>query len=177
MSRRTSLDTRAGVAYPGAVVRAYQVGTTMKKLAAVLVLCIAGVTQAGEKDIVERLKKAGAIIERNNWGEEKDVLMVDFDHSKSTDNPLADLCELPKLRFLSLGGFRRSPLTDSEMHAVGGLKGLKFLQLGNCDITDAGLNELKNLTQLQFLSFYGTPVSDAGVARLQKALPKCSLHR
>ena len=54
---------------------------------------------------------------------------------------------------------------------------LTKLRLQNTQITDAGLKDIAKLQQLRRLRLSNTKVTDAGVAELQKALPKCEIHR
>lgn len=44
-------------------------------------------------------------------------------------------------------------------------------------VTDAGLRELTDLKQLTALHLDSKRVTEAGAAELQKALPKCTIHR
>jgi hypothetical protein len=222
VSRRTSLDTLAGVAYPGAVVRAYQGGTTKKKLAAVLVLCIAGVTQAGEKDIVERLRKAEVgFVTVGVFGENHYHTV--YLNATNADAGLSELCELRRLRgvvvyhpglteaqmrticgltWLLLLNLDGCPVTDAQLKQVARLRKLWWLSLTDTRVTDAGLEEVTALRDLERLWLDGTAVSDVGlrrlegmdkltcldlrrcpgitdegIAHLQKALPKCTIHR
>jgi hypothetical protein len=230
-----AVDRRSGLAYAVVAmgVRAHQRGTTMKNLAAVLVLlAVVGVGRAGEKEIVERLKKAGAkicyfgrlVAEGGNirYVGETDNLMVFLD-SQSVDAGLSDLCELRRLRVVVLSHpglteaqmwtlcdlewlsslyLDRCPVTDAHLKQVLKLRKLKGLGLTDTRVTDAGLEELTALRDLARLYLDGTAITDAGlrhlerlgrltvldlgrcpnitdegVARLQKALPKCTICR
>jgi 3-hydroxyisobutyrate dehydrogenase-like beta-hydroxyacid dehydrogenase len=67
----------------------------MKNLAAVLVLlAVVGVGRAGEKDIIERLRKAGIQVARINIDHENDVLFLEGVNRNHSDVDLAELCEL-----------------------------------------------------------------------------------
>src|SRR5262245_16646826 len=102
--------------------------------AVAVLLAVAG-ARAGEKEIIERLEKAGADV---NWGDgrgDKDALCVLFFGRTPTDTTLADLCELRRLRVL---GLSRSDVTDAVMRTVGGLTGLTDLTLESTAVTDAG---------------------------------------
>jgi hypothetical protein len=137
-------------------VRAYQGGTMMKKLASVLVLlAVAGAGRCGEKDIIERLEKAGARVTRGYYGGL--MVVLDCEHS---DADLAELCELPTLECLSLSG---RGVTDADMRTVGGLKRLECLLLCNTSVTEAGLRELKRLPRLEQLALTGKQTTDVGL--------------
>ncbi len=171
----------------------------MKMLASVLVLLsVVGVGRAGEKDVIERLEKAGAEvnIDRHLFGETT-ALWMRFTGDSFTDSALTELCELRQLRVLIL---RETAITDSGLRSLGGLTRLKALYVESCSITDAGLKELTELAALhslglencpyitdagidhlagmkglRVLELAGTGVTRDGVARLQKALPTCKI--
>ncbi len=171
-----------------------------KRLSAVLVLLfVVGVGQAGENDIIERLEKAGVWVSRYEIRGEKDVLAVLFPGPLDEKPDLAELCELRRLRFLSLRGM---DLTDAEMHRVGSLTGLTELTLDDTNFPEAGLDELAGLSSLCRLHLNGcsgvtdasinsiarlkslrsvvlfrTGVTEEGAARLRKALPECRVLR
>jgi hypothetical protein len=166
--------------------------TKMKWLLAVLLLLsVAGLGQAGEKDIIERLGKAGAgVTETQGYF----VVMLP---AQGVFPFLKDLCELQRLGSLTL---RERRVTDAEMQTIGSLSHLRGLLLGGCAVTDAHLKQVAKLRKLRGLSLDGTRVTDAGleelavlsdlrhlhlngttvtaegVARLQKALPECVIH-
>jgi len=53
----------------------------------------------------------------------------------------------------------------------------KLTELGlHPKITDAGLKEVAKLQQLKELHLDNTKVTKAGVAKLQRALPECTIH-
>jgi hypothetical protein len=169
----------------------------MKSYLAVLVLLsVAGVGRAGEKEIIEGLKKAAAYVANYSGEREKTLLLsVRFQGDEFTDANLTDLCELRSLGRLVLAG---KGFTDVGIRTVSGLKGLTYLSLVDTQVTDAGLKEVAGLEALQILYLGGCPsVTDAsvdslarmkglskvyltrtgmtveGVARLRKALPDC----
>jgi hypothetical protein len=171
------VDTRDGLAYAGAVsvVRADQGGTTMKRLASVLVLLsLVGVGRAGEKDIRECLERAGV-----RWGSflildtRESYEALDFGGVHGTDSLLGELCELkqvPGLQFLG------SDVTDAGMASVGGLRGLMFLDLYTTAITDTGIRHLKGLSGLTWLSLCTCPITDAGLVPLTRLSKLKQLH-
>ena len=48
--------------------------------------------------------------------------------------------------------------------------------LDNTEVSDVGVEKLKGLTQLQWLDLRNSKVSDEGVAKIQKALPNCTIY-
>jgi hypothetical protein len=146
-----------------------------KRLGAALLVLLAGAGagRAGEKDIAERLQKAGARIRCIQVDAEKDVLGVWFSPRRFTDHDLDGLCELRRLRVLDLNG---TGLTDAGVQAVGGFPGLSYLDLGGTRVSDAGLKGLKGLRSLKTLSLHGTRVTDAGLAELAELEALEQLH-
>ncbi len=58
------------------------------------------------------------------------------------------------------------------------LRGLTWLGLSGTCITDKGLHHLESLSNLRRLVLTECPnITDEGVARLQKALPNCTIDR
>jgi hypothetical protein len=169
----------------------------MKRVASVLVMLVmVGVGRAGEKDLIERLEKAGVdvSIQSDLFGE-KEALVVALINNRDAD--LSELCELHRLRMVllvsrsvadaemrtigGLVGLRGlgcdfSAVTDAHLKQVGRLRKLKVLSLKGTRVTDAGLEELAGLADLELLCLQGTAVTAAGVARLQKALPNCKIY-
>jgi serine/threonine protein kinase len=90
------------------------------------------------------------------------------------DAELAKLKDLPNLTTLDLTG---TPITDTGLMHIGGLKHLTELSLYNVKtVTDAGAKHLEGLTELVNLHVNGVPFGEAGFASLAK-LPKLkSLH-
>jgi hypothetical protein len=122
----------------------------MRKLLAFVVLllvCLPGLARAGEKDIVERLKRKGsccAVVSGSTEIYSGLGLMRGYD-----DSDLTDLCEL---------------------------RGLRNLRLQGPGFTDAGMRQLEGLKDLKSLQVVGCPnVSPASVERLRKVLPSCEL--
>ena len=70
-----------------------------------------------------------------------------------------------------------SKVTDAGLKEVAKLKKLERLYLRDTQITDAGLKEVAKLNQLSYLDLQAClKITDAGLAKLQKALPKCTIH-
>jgi hypothetical protein len=140
----------------------------MKKLASVLVLLfVAGAGRGGEKEIIERLKQAGASVS-NYSGERGETLLlsVRFQGEEFTDANLTDLCELRSLGRLVLSG---KGFTDVGIRTVSGLKGLTYLSLVDTQVTDTGLKEVAGLEAVQLLYLGGCPgVTDASIDSLAR---------
>jgi hypothetical protein len=134
----------------------------------------------GEKDIVERIEKAGGSV--GTPGEnEPDVApsrrtdLVVHLSPNATDADLGELCELRRLEALGLGGTR---VTDTGLEMVSRLRNLERLSLNATEITDEGLLRLESLSNLRALYLFQCPkLTDDGVARLQRALPNCKIRR
>jgi hypothetical protein len=142
-------------------------------------LCVALLVPGyGEKDIRKALEAAGVrecgviFVEPAKRYGPYDAL--DFEGVRGTDALLGKLCELQPVQGLCL---QRSDVTDAGMAAVGGLKGLKYLNLRTTGVTDAGLRRLQGMSSLELLVLFDCPgITVEGVARLQKALPNCSIR-
>ena len=100
--------------------------------------------------------------------------------NKVTGAGLRVLKQLPTLRSLSLNGAQKRnsgtwtvSLTDLDLDALAGLKGLQSLDLAGLKITDAGVTRLKSLAGLSVLDLSRTEVSASGL----KTLPVHKLHR
>jgi hypothetical protein len=169
------LDTLAAVAYPGAVVRAYQGAKTMKYLAAVLVmLAVVGVGRAEEKDIRKAWEEDQAIIEElSKAGVNFDgkLFFAHFDGVRGTDalvGRLADLSDQKRLANMHVRLWG-SDLTDAGLAAIGcRFKAVGRLTLDGTAVTDAGL---KNLVALRVRSLHldsCAGLTDAGVASIAR---------
>jgi hypothetical protein len=141
-------------------------------LALAVLLGVAGVGRAGDKEIVNRLQEKGHI--RMSVSNRDTTRFLGLDE-EFDDKDLGDLCELRDLEALVLIG---PGITDASLRHIGGLRGLTHLDLTCTAVSDAGLRHLEGLRGLNKLFLWGCPtVTDEGVARLQKALPKCSIVR
>jgi Leucine-rich repeat (LRR) protein len=105
--------------------------------------------------------------------------------NKVTGAGLRVLKQLPSLRSLSLKGAQKRnsgtwtvSLTDLDLDALAGLKGLQSLDLAGLRISDAGVARLKDLTGLSVLDLSRTEVSASGLKGLRaNRLKRLSLHR
>jgi internalin A len=132
-------------------------------LAAILELvCVVGVSQGGEKEIVKRLKEAGVRVNQDEMYGEQDILIFDFTQRHS-DADLGEICEVRRLRALRLWG---TNIRKGGLQTIGKLTGLKCLLLDDVKITDLGLDELKGLRNLKCLSLSRTLITDAGLSKL-----------
>ncbi len=90
-----------------------------------------------------------------------------------TDVGLSHLKGLKRLEVLFLSG---THVTDDGLAHVSGLVNLTDLTLEDTAITDRGLVHLEPLTRLKLLSLRRTKITAAGRARIQKALPNCTIY-
>ena len=88
------------------------------------------------------------------------------------DINLEDLAKLPKLTELGL----HPQITDTGLKELTKLQKLENLNLGSTKITDEGLKDVAKLQKLKDLHLDNTKVTKAGVAKLQQALPECTIH-
>ncbi|MGZ4973049.1 MAG: c-type cytochrome domain-containing protein [Limisphaerales bacterium] len=102
------------------------------------------------------------------------LMDLNLSGTKFSDASAANLKPLVNLTHLHL---EHTSITDGGLANVKDMVHLGYLNLFDTSITDAGLDHLTGLTNLQNLHLWETKVTDAGVAKLQKALPKCSIIR
>jgi hypothetical protein len=93
----------------------------------------------------------------------EEILM--WDASTVTDAGVAELRELPGLRYIHLSN---AYITDGALQHFGTMRQLEGLSLQGNDFTDAGLSHLKKLTKLRSLwvDLGDTCITDAGLAHL-----------
>ncbi len=117
-------------------VRADQGATTMRKLASVLVLlAVVGVGQAGEKAILKGIVDRGGTVSEN-----EDGLSICMPPT-TTDADLGELCELRRLRILSICD---TEVTDKGLRTLESLDNLRSLHMMDCpNITVAGFERWK----------------------------------
>lgn len=94
--------------------------------------------------------------------------------SEFTDADLASVTGLTKLRSLVLW---ETSVTEAGLAHLEGLANLEILDLHNAPLDDKGISHLNGLAKLNTLTLSKTSVSDSGFETLQKALPKCLIHR
>ena len=70
---------------------------------------------------------------------------------------------------------RRSRVTDDDLQLLQDVPHLQILRLWQSTITDAGLRHIAKLKGLKRLILIHTKVTNAGIAKLQKALPNCTI--
>lgn len=122
--------------------------------------------------------------------------LSNFNASTVTEESFAELTDLPKLVYLSIGNLRfterhvaaiaklkletlgthEAGIDDASLAHLSRIVTLQALGLRKSPITDAGLPELKKLQNLTTLHLQETKVTAAGVADLQQALPKCKIE-
>lgn len=86
---------------------------------------------------------------------------------------LSYLTDLPQLQILELDSCPQ--LSDSALVYVAKIRSLKTLSLRDTPITDAGVEHLTSLKKLRALSIGNSQITQAGVAKLQQALPNCTV--
>ena len=86
--------------------------------------------------------------------------------SKSTDKLMAQVERLNQVERLIFDG---TPISDSDLAMLKGLRNLYYLSLIVTPVSDAGLVHLEGLTKLSYLDLRGTKVTDAGLAHLEAA--------
>jgi hypothetical protein len=91
-----------------------------------------------------------------------------------TDVGLEYFSRATKLRRLDL---TNNEITDAGLRHLSNMSALEELNLKGTQITDAGLMQLASLRQLTSLNVADTLITAAGVARLQEALPACTITR
>jgi hypothetical protein len=95
------------------------------------------------------------------------------DRSNLTDAALAEIvAHHPDIKVLIASG---TELTNASAAHLARLSRLQTLVLDGTGIADSGLEEFASLKNLQTLGLRGTKVTAAGVAKLQAALPQCSI--
>jgi hypothetical protein len=101
------------------------------------------------------------------------VVFINF-HDRGTDNLLAHVARLERLKQLHRPGFA---VTDACLAHLGRLSALQFLSLDGTQVTDAGIASSTGLRGLKFLKISRTKVTDSGVAELRKSLPSLRVIR
>jgi serine/threonine protein kinase len=93
--------------------------------------------------------------------------------TRITDAGLADLVQFNRLTSLFIA---KTAVTDSGLAHLAAIPTLNELNLVGCKLTDAGLVHVQSLKSLRTLNLQDTSVTARGVARLQLALPACSIQ-
>jgi hypothetical protein len=100
--------------------------------------------------------------------------LQNLSHSGMEDRSLRHLAGLPRLRELRLFGFRN--LDGSGLAHLAGLKELRRLELNCCLQLTEGLNHLENLPALRELNLITTGFMDAGLAHVGALVELRSLN-
>jgi hypothetical protein len=103
-----------------------------------------------------------------------EVLWIGGSQTRITDAGLEQLAKLIRLRHLSLSG---SAITARGIEQLAALKNLETLYLEGSDIGDEVISALGGLNGLKGLNLSGTRFTPAGIRQLQKALPNCDVGR
>ncbi|MEO6807538.1 MAG: hypothetical protein ABI353_00295 [Isosphaeraceae bacterium] len=147
---------------------------------------------------VAEVTKAGGKVDRDDKGEGKPVVTVNFATTSVGDEAIDLLKPFTSLKKLSLNGTKitdagleklkdrtsleklylvDTKITDAGLEHLKGLTNLQVLSLVGTEVTDAGLEHLKGLSNLQDLFLYGAKVTDEGVKKLKEALPKAKIEK
>ena len=134
---------------------------------------IHGSIKEEEKRAAAAVEKLGGKVEFNSNG---DVIKVDLNNTKFTDDDLKNLERFTELEWLDL---RVSTLTDAGMAHLAGLRKLKFLNVARTSVSDKGLSVLRGHTELETLLLGTTKITDAGLVNLERMtkLKKLSVFR
>jgi len=131
---------------------------------------------------------------------------VDFSHSvvqvtlpdkmQGVDDLMPDICRLPKLEELIIGGdvsdagtkhlsrcknlmlfiACSTGISDDTLKVLGELRTLRYLDLGNTKITNNGLKHLMPLTELEQLLLWGEEISDEAMPHVSQLKSLKQLH-
>jgi hypothetical protein len=143
-----------------------------------LILAIAGCTQspggADEAAAVALIQKLGGKVEYEGERAERRVVKVYLHQTRVSDDDLAVLEKLPKLRNLFLG---KTKIGDAGLSHLEHADELQTLSLNSTAVTDAGLKSLSELKNLKTINLQETRVTAAGAAQLRKSLPAVKIAR
>jgi len=89
----------------------------------------------------------------------------------------AGLKHLAKLTNLEIIRLAQTRLDDEDLSELQRFTSCQHLDLAGTAVTDVGLQSLAGLTSLQRLNVSNTRVTAAGIAKLQAALPGCTIER
>ena len=115
--------------------------------------------QKAEQEAMERLKSAGALVERIASTTSALDVNLSLLGKKAGDDQLAHMAGLePTLVWFNAS---RTAITDAGLSALASMDRLQRLNLSQTAITDAGLATLKGLKNLRYLNLYGTRITSA----------------
>ena len=103
-----------------------------------------------------------------------EIVGVDFEGLGVSDEDIANLVHLPRVRFLNL---KRTLITDAALQHVVRLRLLLCLDLSETAVTDASLPCLRSCKELRVLTLRGTVVTNEAIIKLNEELPKCDVYR
>lgn len=132
-----------------------------------------GAFEAEERRAATEIEKLGGKVE---WNANREVVKVDLNNAKITDNDLKVLEKFTEIEWLDL---RVTPITDAGVAHLAGLRKLKFLNLFRTGLSDKGLGFLRAHVNLETLLIGGTKVTDDGMKHLERMakLRKVSVFR
>ncbi|MCA9185689.1 MAG: hypothetical protein R3E01_14340 [Pirellulaceae bacterium] len=128
------------------------------------------------QELFELFPPVSVNIEESSMGDNVVELLADattlqdvyLGQSQATGKGLAEVCRLPRLRYLSLRGLR---LREDAFAALATATSVQMLGLDETNITDAQLEHCGHLPNLNTLWLNSTAVSDEGLKHLAE-LPK-----
>ena len=127
-----------------------------------------------EAAAVEAIQRLGGKVDYDGEGADRRVVKVYLHQTPVTDDDLAVLEKLPKLRNLFLG---QTKIGDAGLVHLEQATELETLSVNATNLTDAGLKSLEGLKHLKTLNLQETRVTAAGVAQLRKSLPTAKIAR
>jgi hypothetical protein len=124
---------------------------------------------------IQEITRLGGRYELDAAAAGQPLLRADLAYTPVTDDDLAALQGLSRLRSLNLDG--AGNLSDKGLEHLKDLASLRSLSLASTAVTDAGLERLQGLKELRTLNLWETHVSDTGVHSLRQKLPKVNVLR
>lgn len=115
-----------------------------------------------QQNAIARLKKAGAILELDPYGNVVSVRVLPEGDLTALDH----LQDLPRLKALYL---QLTPIDDDDLSHLAGRDSLEHLFLSGTAISDEGLKHLAGLTRLKSLYLTGTSIDGSGLRALSGA--------
>jgi serine/threonine protein kinase len=111
------------------------------------------------RELAQRIRQGGGTVTAKG----DQLVALDLLKSTSLEPPL-----LHQVRDLGTVFRMNLPASIGEAHleAIRGMRGLRILRAGGCQMTDAGLAQLATLPDLEFLELTGSRITDEGLQAL-----------
>jgi hypothetical protein len=103
---------------------------------------------------------------------ERDV-GIDVNGCELAPNDVELFVQAPALRFLDLGN---TNITDSEIESIARARSLTYLVISHTDISDNAVDALGQLRGLTTLEMSDTRITEEGLSTLRERLPHCRIH-